>query len=256
VIWAILFASAVLAAPPDALPLGVSGEARPQLAIIIDDLGYSRTPYAKLATIPGLTWSIFPSMPATRFFGATAQQEGRCAMVHLPMQNHAYTPNQVQKFLLISMPEREAQTLLRRHLDSLPEAQGVNNHSGDLGSENERLAGIVLRELASRGLFFVDSMTSPKSVCRSVARREHVAFTARDVFLDDPHEGKGKPREAYVASQLQKAVWVARRKGHAVAIGHPHVSTLAALAREVPTLEAQGIALVPASSLVVREWEP
>ncbi len=252
----LLFGGAAAAAGPDAVPLGVSEEARPRLAIIIDDLGYSRTPYARLAAIPGLTWSIFPSMPATRFFGSTARKEGRPAMVHLPMQNHAYTPNQVQKFLLISMTGSEANALLKTHLDSLPEAAGVNNHSGDLGTENERLAGIVLRELSARGLFFVDSMTSPKSVCRGVARREHVAFAARDIFLDDPHEGKGKPREAYVAAQLQKAVAVAKRKGRAIAIGHPHISTLAALAREVPTLESQGIALVPASSLVVREWDP
>jgi polysaccharide deacetylase 2 family uncharacterized protein YibQ len=248
---AVILRSAAHAAP--VAPMNVSDPARPKLAIIIDDLGYSRTPHAKLSTIPGLTWSVFPSMPATKFFGEQGKASGRCVMVHLPMQNHAYTPNQVQKFLLITMREPEALALLRKHLDSLPQAEGVNNHSGDLGTENERLVRIVIHELSLRGLFFVDSVTSPRSVCKKVAAEEHVAFARRDVFLDDPHEAKGKPRESYVAGQLWKAVAVARKRGSAVAIGHPHPSTLAALAREVRKLEDAGVDLVPASALVAVE---
>jgi polysaccharide deacetylase 2 family uncharacterized protein YibQ len=43
---------------------------------------------------------------------------------------------------------------------------------------------------------------------------------------------------------------VARCTGAAVAIGHPHDGTIAALARWLPTLEERGFALVPISRIV------
>lgn len=254
-----LVARAALIGSPIAVSLPVEPEFAvgtaaahvPEVAVIIDDLGYSRSAYSRLSKLPvSVTWSIFPSMPATRFYATTAQQEGRCAMVHLPLQNKAYKPPQVQRFLLISMSGPEVNELLREHLDTIPEAAGVNNHSGDLATENARLMTRVLTEIKKRGLFFVDSLTSPRSVCRTVANQLGVPFAARDVFLDDPHEGHARPRAIYIADQLQKAVSVARRKGWCIAIGHPHHTTLDVLAREMPRLESEGVRFVPASQIV------
>jgi len=48
-------------------------------------------------------------------------------------------------------------------------------------------------------------------------------YVARDVFLDH-HMDK-----AYVKGQIKHAIKIARAEGVAIAIGHPHKNTLAAL---------------------------
>ena len=64
----------------------------------------------------------------------------------------------------------------------------------------------------------------------------------------DP-SGLAVQRDA-IRAQLQTAASDAVRDGSAIAIGHPHPETIAALAETVPALEARGIRMVFASDLV------
>jgi len=93
-------------------------------------------------------------------------------------------------------------------------------------------------------LFFIDSYTTPESIALEVAAEEGVSATRRDVFLD--HE---RSIEA-VARELKRLKIMARRRGHAVAIGHPFPETLEVLERELPKLAAEGIELVTISALL------
>ncbi len=76
------------------------------------------------------------------------------------------------------------------------------------------------------------------------AERAGVPAASRKVFLDDT------PTREAVLAQLDLAARDAARDGSAIAIGHPHPATIAALAEEAPRLEARGIRLVFASELV------
>lgn len=55
--------------------------------------------------------------------------------------------------------------------------------------------------------------------------RQGIVTASRHVFLDDP-QGTDK-----VLAALDKAARLARKQGIAIAIGHPHASTLRALER-------------------------
>ena len=90
---------------------------------------------------------------------------------------------------------------------------------------------------------------SANSAALTVARGEGVPAVARDVFLD--HE---KSADA-VHEALAEVESLARRHGHAVAIGHPRDATLDTLAEWLPGLEQRGFLLVPLSALV-RERHP
>jgi polysaccharide deacetylase 2 family uncharacterized protein YibQ len=68
---------------------------------------------------------------------------------------------------------------------------------------------------------------------------------ARDVFLD--HD-RAQPA---VARQIERLVQLAEERGSAIAIGHPHPETLAALEEGLPGLRADGVRIVPLSELVV-----
>src|SRR5262249_41152752 len=102
----------------------------------------------------------------------------------------------------------------------------------------------VMEELRARGLVFLDSRTSPASSGIRLAAAYGVPHLARDVFLDDDQA------PAAIVRQLERLEEVARRQGSAVAIGHPHGVTIAALRAWLPHLDAKGLALVPASGIV------
>ena len=105
---------------------------------------------------------------------------------------------------------------------------------------------ILMAELRQRGLLFLDSRTTPASIAAREAERAGVPYAERDVFIDDDLDLRSVLRE------LARAESIARYRGHAVAIGHPHDVTIEALKRWLPTLDARGIALVPVSTVVAR----
>jgi polysaccharide deacetylase 2 family uncharacterized protein YibQ len=64
------------------------------------------------------------------------------------------------------------------------------------------------------------------------------------VFLDDDQT------PAAIAAQLSRFEQVARQHGSAIAIGHPHDATIAALKSWLSQIEEKGLALGPVSAVV------
>ena len=94
----------------------------------------------------------------------------------------------------------------------------------------------VLEVLADRSLFFLDSRTSADSVGYRAALALGVPAAERQVFLDSDLTG-GHPGAVPPPARL------ARMRGAAIAIGHPHPVTIDMLAAEVPRPEAPGVPL-------------
>lgn len=221
------------------------GHRTPQIAIIIDDIGYD-VALARdfLAMELPLTFSLLPDSPHRDQLARQAADAGVELMLHLPMEPLEYPavspgPNAL-------MARLSGDTLADRidaALSQLPEVKGVNNHMGS------RLTGLaapihrVLTLLRDQDLYFVDSVTSPQSLCRPVARRLQVPFAQRDVFLDhDLHP-------AAIRRQIDRLIRVAQAYGKAVGIGHPHAATRDALREALPRLQKE-VQLVPASRIV------
>ena len=102
----------------------------------------------------------------------------------------------------------------------------------------------VMQELKSRGLFFLDSRTTSATRAYAVAQELNVPAAERNVFLDNiqnPHAIRG---------QLNRLVQLARLKGMAIGIAHPHQATLSVFRVEIPELSAKGVELVPISQLL------
>src|SRR5207302_2375823 len=102
----------------------------------------------------------------------------------------------------------------------------------------------VIEELRARGLLFLDSRTAATTVGEMLARRQGVPTAARNVFLDDETSAPA------IGARLADVEQAARRKGTAVAIGHAHDATLAALAAWLPALASKHLVLVPLSTVV------
>jgi polysaccharide deacetylase 2 family uncharacterized protein YibQ len=102
----------------------------------------------------------------------------------------------------------------------------------------------LLRALGKRDLVFVDSQTTTRSVARALGREEGVWCIANDLFLDD-----GGGTEEVVAANVRRLADMARKRGLAVGIAHPHPETLAALRTALPRLQAEGFEFTTVADL-------
>ena len=221
-------------------------DARPAIAVVIDDLGLNRRGTAALNRLRApLTLAFLPYATDLDEQTRAARAAGHELLVHVPMEPRTEDwpgPNA----LTSQLGPAELVSRLRSHLRSFRGFVGVNNHMGSLLTTDPERMAILMAELRQRDLLFLDSRTTPASVAAREAERLHVPFAERDVFIDNDLELDAVLRE------LAHAENIARRQGHALAMGHPHDVTIEALKRWLPGLDARGIALVPISAIVAR----
>jgi polysaccharide deacetylase 2 family uncharacterized protein YibQ len=218
----------------------------PRIAIVIDDLGDSlATAREVLALEPAVTVAVIPFREASAAVAAAAVAGGREVILHLPLEpERGAAMEGGSGFLQTSMEPGRLEDQLERDLRAVPYIIGVNGHMGSRFTSDPRSMRTLLAALRARGLFFLDSKTSPESVAAEIAAGLQVSFAERDVFLD--HD----PSPQAVQHALAAAAKVARDRGQAIAIGHPHASTLAALATWLPAAARDGFQIVPISALV------
>ena len=219
-------------------------EAGPNLAIILDDLGNDRGAADAALALPfPITVSILPNEISSAEIAEEAHRRGDEVLLHLPMASLGDGAHAEPVELQPGMSATEVARVLAAMLESVPYATGVNNHQGSLATADPQLMEALMAPLRQRELFFIDSRTTALTVAYDAAERAGVRAAFRDVFLDDT-----QTREAVLA-QLALAERDAEKKGWAIAIGHPHSATLAALQEELPKLEARGVHFVFASEL-------
>ncbi|MFZ5587474.1 MAG: divergent polysaccharide deacetylase family protein [Thermodesulfobacteriota bacterium] len=231
-------------APPPAVD-------RPRVAIVIDDLGHSLEAAHKLLALDlPLGFSVLPFSAHGREVAQEARARGREVLLHLPMEPKSYPGlNPGPGALLARMGPERLRQAVQAALEQVPGVAGMNNHMGSRLTEDRQAMQAVCEVLRQRGLFLLDSLTSPHSQAWRLAQAMGVAFARRDLFLDhDPG------REA-VTAQIARLIELAKLRGQAVAIGHPHASTIQALAEQAGRLR-QEVELTPISRLLTRPPAP
>ena len=225
-------------------------DAAPRVAIVIDDFGYNRskTTLGFLELEDPITIAVLPQCPYTRRIANEAHAAGKQVIAHIPMQPESYPDaNPGEGALLERHTAEELRTLTRAVLDEIPHARGANNHMGSRLTTRQPHMRAVMGELKERGLFFVDSVTTPSSVAYAEARRAGVPAGRNTLFLDSYLDESGR---LDVPGRLRALEEAARRNGFAIGIGHPKPETLDALERGLPEMRARGIEIVFVSELV------
>lgn len=235
---AVAAGGALAAAPAD----------QPVIAIIIDDLGNTLAEGQRAVALPGPVACAI--LPHTRFavtLADAAHARGKEVLLHLPMQALDDAPLGPGGITL-DMTEKQIEDTVRADVTAIPHLAGVNNHEGSLITQHPGDLAWIMQTLHSLGPFFyIDSYTTADSIAYQIARENRVPAARRDVFLDD------LDTPVAVEFQFQRLLEIARKKGFALAIGHPKPTTLAVLNEELPKLAVQGIELVPPSVIVQRQ---
>lgn len=215
---------------------------KPKIAIVIDDLGGSKNAAVEILKIKApLTLSILPRQPYSEWIAEEGHKLGHDIIAHIPMEaEKSYKLG--EGGLYIWMTDEELAETLNKNLHSIPHAIGVSNHMGSAFTQDVRAMTVLVSELKKRNLFFLDSLTSSKSVGFHLAKMKGLKAVNRDIFLDDVNS----PVE--IEKQWKKLVNIAEKNSHAVLLAHPRRNTIEFLQETLKN--NKGVAVVPLSELM------
>jgi polysaccharide deacetylase 2 family uncharacterized protein YibQ len=204
-------------------------KAKPKLAIIIDDVTFSKQ-IEKILSIPlHITPSFLPPKSETPFSEKLA---AKCEfyMVHLPLEAVNFERPEFVT-ILVSDSYDEILEKLSRFKRQFPRAVYYNNHTGSKFTADLEAMRRLIDAMDELDLIFVDSRTTAQTKAPQIFAEQGRKLLQRDVFLDNEIEEKA------IKAQLMVAVNKAKEKGFAIAIGHPHDKTLDAIANSLEILK-------------------
>lgn len=219
----------------------------PAISIIIDDLGYRRLDGLRALELPGpVAYAFLPHTPYASRLAGIAFQLDKEVLLHVPMESEldkALGPGA----LINSMPRFEVQAVLDAGLASVPHVSGINNHMGSALTQEPRAMRWIMEWMSNNGgLYFVDSLTTSKSVALRSASDAGLRAIGRDVFLD------ATPDSETIRRQFQRLIALARERGTGLAIGHPYPQTLSVLRNVLLKPSYYGVQLVPVRELITK----
>ncbi len=229
------------------LPSVTKKFANPQVAIVIDDFGYNMNNMDELFRIKEpVTLSILPHLPHSKAISSAAAAKGYEVILHLPLEPHREDVRQEIDTIKSTMSAKEVVAKLEEAMASVADLSGVSSHMGSKATEEKGLMKTIFGELKKKDLYFLDSVTSRRSVCREVASEVGIKYARRDVFLD-----MGRTDSAnYIRKQLLETRRIAFKKGRAIAVCHDRRITIGVLAEMMPRLASDGIRFVYLSDMV------
>lgn len=218
---------------------------QPRIALIIDDIGYSRHRAMPFFRLPiNMTFAVLPRLPDSQKLARETHDRGQEVFLHQPMEPFNPNINPGPGALFVKDRPETITRIMRYNISDIPYAVGVNNHMGSRFTSSFRDISEALRVVKQRDLLFVDSLTTNKSKAYKAARSMRLPAGCRNTFLDDIHSAP------YVYGQLQKLKRHVLHFGHGIGIGHPFPETAAAIGQFVSDLKGSGISFVHVSRLI------
>jgi len=195
---------------------------KPKLVIIIDDVHNKKQLDAIQKIDLKLTPSIFPPYslsPRSHFLARNLEHH----MIHLPMESSNIQFNSQDYTLMTTDSLQKIQLYIKKLHALFPNAKYINNHTGSVFTQNYIAMKNFYHILRKEGFVFIDSYTTKYSKVRQVVEEYGDEYASRNVFIDD------EQTMSSIYKELQRAVKIAKKKGYAIAIGHPHDITMKAL---------------------------
>ncbi len=235
----------------DELAIRLAQEARPEqkrgnIAIVIDDFGYHRnTVVQKMLEfdIP-VSYAVIPGLPRTQDIARELAQKNKAVLIHMPMEPGKGRVEMDGFTLLTKLESSEIAARVRKSVQALPQAKGLNNHMGSKATADSALMTAALTALKKAGLFYLDSRTSPNSVGYDLARKLGVPCFRNDLFIDAIDD------EQEITKKLERLAVIAERRGMSIGIAHPRPKTLTVLQKVLPELQARGFRFVLLQDMV------
>ncbi|WP_107776430.1 divergent polysaccharide deacetylase family protein [Campylobacter concisus] len=191
---------------------------RAKLVIVIDDVAT----FEHASMIKSLGLKITPSIfPATKTHPDTPNiaRTFEFYMIHLPMQAKHFDSPEIGT-LTINESFESMHEKIKKIRKDFPRAKYTNNHTGSRFTSDFDAMDKAYRALIEQGFVFVDSKTIAQTAVARAAKKHNQPYISRDIFLDDD------PSASAIRRELVAAVNLAKKRGYAIAIGHPKKNTI------------------------------
>lgn len=217
----------------------------PLVSIVVDDFGNGMGDVEKgfFGIGSPLTFAVMPRLPYTGIVADSAAAAGIEVILHQPMEPEDSGSDPGERPILAGMSAEDVENILEDGLSRVPGAVGVNNHMGSKAMADRQVVGAIIRYLDDRGLFLLDSRTSPNSAYRNTAEELGVVRFENACFID-AEEGRSAIRKA-----LSQLIEIAKEDGCAVGIAHNRRETLDYLEYALPRYHRKKVLFTPLSKL-------
>ncbi|TRY27468.1 divergent polysaccharide deacetylase family protein [Brevibacillus sp. LEMMJ03] len=239
------FTAGAHALAPGASPAKAAGK---KVAVVIDDFGNNMAGTDDILNLPvPLTVAVMPFLPSTKRDAEQAHQKGHDVFVHLPMEPVKGKRSWLGPGAITTdLSDEEIRDRVRKAIDDVPHAIGLNNHMGSKATADERVMRAVLGVCKERGLIYLDSRTTPRSTASRIARELGVPFLENELFLDDVYTVSHITRQMETLCRRMKDHPVCIAIGH---VGPPGKKTASVLRQYIPRIQKEAT-LVTVSTLL------
>lgn len=189
-----------------------------------------------------LTLAVMPNQPHTAEAAASWAAAGLPVIIHQPMESVSGAAAE-PVFLSTAMTAEEQGKILADSFLQIPQAVGMNNHQGSKATIHRTTMNNVMKALAARNMFFLDSATNSTTAADAAAAQYGVPYVRNELFVDNSADVEE------IKAMIRKGARMASASGSAVIIGHCRPHTAEAFRQIAPELRAAGITFVYVSSL-------
>ena len=218
------------------------------ITIVVDDFGTIGGELLSgfLALDKEICFAIIPDEQFSVQTMDLAKEQGRLAIIHIPMEPIGYPEvNPGKNPILVQYDAHQIDKILSRFIEQLPYCEGVNNHMGSLATTDEDVMNAVMATLKKYNKFYLDSRTTNVSVAYSIAQKNHLRSYRNDLFLDSPNIS-----QSTMDAKLNQIIELSNRNQNVIAITHCHNSDkLDYLKSIINRLKAAGFTLIPLNEI-------
>jgi len=221
----------------------------PLVAIVIGGLGISASGTADAFTkLPSpVTFALAPYGADLEKLAERARAGKHEILLQVPMEPFDYPDNDPgPQTLLTSLTSEQNIDRLYWLMSRFQGYVGLISYMGARFTASEPGLSPVLRDVAKRGLIYVDDGSSSRSIASQLAGTQNLPFAKADVVLDTV------PTTAEIDQALARLEMKARDSGTAVGYATAKPGTVARIAEWIKKAESKGIILVPITTVAIK----
>ncbi|MDF2372663.1 MAG: divergent polysaccharide deacetylase family protein [Rhizobiaceae bacterium] len=235
--------------PVDAYARPWSGSRGARLAIVVGGLGLSQTgtQYA-LQTLPEeITLAFAASGNSLQRWLQEARRNGHEVLLQVPFEPFDFPTNNPGPHTLV-VADGEKQNLADLHwaMARITNYTGIMNFMGGRFLSDPAATEPIMRDLAKRGVLFLDDGTSAQTVTGAIASAVGVPHVSADLVVD------ASVKRGEILKKLDEAERIARLEGTAIATASAFETSVDAIASWANEAKARGIEIVGVSALADR----
>jgi hypothetical protein len=174
-----------------------------------------------------------------------ARAVGHEVLLQVPLEPFDYPDNDPgPQTLLVSLPAEQNLDRLHWLMSRFQGYVGLTNYMGARFTTSEPAMSPVLRDVAKRGLIYVDDGTSHRSIAGQAASAHNLPFAKGDIVIDST------PTPANIDKALARLEALARERGSAIGVASALPASIDRIAAWAKAAESRGVAIVPISAIV------